>query len=398
MIFIVYSILALSLVNPLDPLIIRSCSFGTRLTMETSNQPVSPVMNVSDPALSPTVREDPPSPSVLETNRSQLPHNTYGAYNTVNVNPVNELWNIFWSEKSHRKQFFKTVDNLSKVKKSLSKVWFLTQCYKNNVIPKTMRTNTSPSDRFTEEGRRDWFKVQHERSRELVRVAVIEEKINLLSLRENLNISEKLLIQLGNGDVYLQGAIAERLEVRGRALLKQHNNTHNQKLRSLLTEYGQIIPPDLSKSGLSSINLSQLTTSSSNNRHFTKRSKRKRQNRRIARNVPQLWTNFSGSTLTEGEQRLLNKGLNFCPLRRRVNRTEAEVAFQRYSRSCRWKEFWASRALAPIEEEEEEEGEGEPVKSIFKDSTIKTNFPRKHPCPPQASRALECSPCRYHGR
>ena len=35
----------------------------------------------------------------------------------------------------------------------------------------------------------------------------------------------------------------------------------------------------------------------------------------------------------------------------RVNRTEAEAAFQRYSWSCRWKEYWAT--LPTIEEEEE---------------------------------------------
>ena len=69
-----------------------------------------------------------------------------------------------------------------------------------------------------------------------------------------------------------------------------------------------------------------------------------------------------------------------------MNRTKVEVAFQRYLRSCRWREFWESRALSSIQEEEREEEEC--VQSIFRDNSIKTNFPRKHPCPPRLQEHL----------
>ena len=48
-------------------------------------------------------------------------------------------------------------------------------------------------------------------------------------------------------------------------------------------------------------------------------------------------------SLSKHEEEVLNKGLNFCPMRRTVNRTEVEVAYQRYSRACRWKEFWFNK-------------------------------------------------------
>ena len=107
---------------------------------------------------------------------------------------------------------------MNKVKKSLSRVWFLTQCFKSNVIPKTMRYEARPSNTFSEEGCWDWHNVQHQKSMELIEVAVTEEKILLLTHREKLNLSEKKLIELGAGDVGLLGVITDKLEARGRSI------------------------------------------------------------------------------------------------------------------------------------------------------------------------------------
>ena len=76
-------------------------------------------------------------------------------------------------------------------------------------------------------------------------------------------------------------------------------------------------------------------------------------------------------------------------MRRTVNRTEVEVAYQRYSRACRWKEFWFSKNQEA--EEDDSNGDDEDTietQSIFQDKTIKTNFPRNHPCPPKLQEHL----------
>ena len=81
-----------------------------------------------------------------------------------------------------------------------------------------MRYEARPSNTFSEEGCWDWHNVQHQKSMELIEVAVTEEKILLLTHREKLNLSEKKLIELGAGDVGLLGVITDKLEARGRSI------------------------------------------------------------------------------------------------------------------------------------------------------------------------------------
>ena len=76
-----------------------------------------------------------------------------------------------------------------------------------------------------------------------------------------------------------------------------------------------------------------------------------------------LVTNLSSLTLTETQDSLLSRGLNFCPDPEKVNRTEMEARYARLSRVTRWREFCHGK----------HEGEKTGPKKIFKE--IKTNYP-----------------------
>ena len=119
----------------------------------------------------------------------------------------------------------------------------------------------------------------------------------------------------------------------GNSYLKQQNNHPRQKLRNLLIKRKMNIPEYLNEYGASCINLSYLSnmpTDTNTSRKFEKRNKRKRGNSKQNRKTRQLLKNYFKRDLSEGEQSALNEGLNFCPMRKKVNRTDAEVAFQRY--------------------------------------------------------------------
>ena len=74
-------------------------------------------------------------------------------------------------------------------------------------------------------------------------------------------------------------------------------------------------------------------------------------------------TNLSSVALTPAQDSLLSRGLNFCPDPGKVNWTEMEARYARFSRVTRWRELWHGKL----------EGEKIGPKNIFKE--IKTNYP-----------------------
>ena len=268
MIYIIYYILASSLVNPTDPATLTS-SFGMESIMETSNLQVSPVINLSDPTLTPSVQEELPSPTVLEEtlDGSQLPLNTKG------TDLSRENWKKFWQVKKNRKHFHKTSDMIKKVQVVVSKVWFLAKCLSLKVIPVTLQPNLKHSEHFSEQGHADWEGANFRAGNIFLRSAMNEEKVHLLTLREGVLTGEKELYNLAGMDTSLKVHISEKLRKIGRSYLKQQNNHHRQKLRNLLSKRKMNIPEYLNKSGASCINLSDLSnlsTDTNTSRKFEK--------------------------------------------------------------------------------------------------------------------------------
>ena len=78
-----------------------------------------------------------------------------------------------------------------------------------------------------------------------------------------------------------------------------------------------------------------------------------------------LTTNFSDFPLTLAQERVLNKGLNFCPQPSAVNRTKMEAGLKRMARTVSWADYF--QGLDP-----DREAEQEPT-SLIKEK--KSNFP-----------------------
>ena len=337
-------------------------------------------MDAFQPTPTPVAREDTPNLSVLEeTTGSQLPpFNHLGANSSCQ--PEKEIWSSFWSNKTKQKQFHKACDVMKKVQHSVSKIWFLTQCLSLCVAPRTCDT-IKPRFFSNDCDQREWIKLSEQTTKSIVTLAKNEEKVRLVILREQLCVSEIALHHESSEDPTMQGLISDALARRGKSFLKQANNTHKQRLCNLLNNKGFNVPDYLNKSSVSSINISNLSTTSS--RKFTKKSKRQKENKKKRQTPVQLVTNYTNTPLTPDQEHVLNLGLNFCPTRKSVNRTDVEVSCSKYGRGLRWTEFHWSKRKAEGDETDSGGEETLVRESIFKDPTIKTNLPRNHLCPPK---------------
>ena len=88
-------------------------------------------------------------------------------------------------------------------------------------------------------------------------------------------------------------------------------------------------------------------------------------NRQI--NHHSLVTNCSSFTLTEAQDKLLSRGLNFVPTPKSVNRSLMAARWQRFIRTVRWKEFWHGKV-----EGEPDPGVNAPNRVFQK---VKSNLP-----------------------
>ena len=77
---------------------------------------------------------------------------------------------------------------------------------------------------------------------------------------------------------------------------------------------------------------------------------------------------YSSIELNAAMDRVLNRGLNFCILPKRLDLTQVLVDFRRFKRTMVWKKFWFGR-----------EGENSQMSRIFKKK--KNNFPRNYRSP-----------------
>ena len=343
--------------------------------MRSDRESETQVIGLSQYTPLPDAQEATPTSLLLEkTFGSQLPPSPPGGSSLDDK----EMWRSFWNNKTCRKQFHKASDCIKKVKTVESKIKFLSQCIKLEVVPKTFRIKVKVSENFSEEGQRKCSNTCFQSSLVHIQTARSEARVSLAKLCESACAAEQSLHLYTPSNLRLQALVSDKLSEKGRSFLKQADNTHKQRLRNLLVEQGKQVPEHLNLSSYSSI-AETSNCSSASSRKFESRHRRKRKNKQKSRTKISLCSNYSSVKLSEDQESVLNLGLNFCPMRKHVNRTDVEVSCKRYIRSCRWREFWQDK---PTEIDTGHADDSE-VPSIFKDSTIKTNLPRNHPCPPR---------------
>ena len=155
--------------------------------MTPSDLQGAPVMDPfqSTPPLD--AREDTPILTVLEESHgSQLPPAHLGGSSLKNV-----IWKRFWTEKNNRKLFHKASDNLAKLKRATSKLWFLKQCLKYELVPKSCKTSIKCSENFSENGKQLWKAASFKASELFILTALDELKTTLVTLRECVCVREE---------------------------------------------------------------------------------------------------------------------------------------------------------------------------------------------------------------
>jgi len=78
-------------------------------------------------------------------------------------------------------------------------------------------------------------------------------------------------------------------------------------------------------------------------RRFCKKEKYRRVQRKVRRKSSRLTTNYSDYQLNPAEERVLNRGLNFCPQPAAVNRTKVEAGLERMARTVQWVDYYHGR-------------------------------------------------------
>ena len=137
----------------------------------------------------------------------------------------------------------------------MSKIWFLSKCYQNKVIPKILRIRTTPPRELSNKAVLVWKSVQDRQQLQYINIAQRElVKQDLAKQKDNLNRSMVTLYD-SIKDIELKVMLNEKMEVSRRSATTQCNNDHRQKLRTLLTSAGKEILPTLHRSAKSSLSL-----------------------------------------------------------------------------------------------------------------------------------------------
>ena len=94
----------------------------------------------------------------------------------------------------------------------------------------------------------------------------------------------------------------------------------------------------------------------------------KKQKAQLKRQLPSIVFNKSSIVLTQDQEDLLNRGLNFAVLPNRLDLTQILTDFRYFERTMVWIDFWFGR-----------DQDGQLGKRIFKKK--KTNFPKNYKIP-----------------
>ena len=102
---------------------------------------------------------------------------------------------------------------------------------------------------------------------------------------------------------------------------------------------------------LSDRHLQAAQVKSKKTRRFVKRGKYRRVQRKKTRGKVKLTTNYSDFVLTPAQERVLNRGLNFCPQPTAVNRTKVEASLKRMARTISLADYFHGMDREREEEE-----------------------------------------------
>lgn len=164
-----------------------------------------------------------------------------------------------------------------------------------------------------------------------LKIGLEEEKIFLESCKCEFRNS-KIRMHSTISEVSLHTFIENRLKSDQSRLKKQFYNMHKNKLVFLLTKNDKPIPNFLKDQS------PNVTNGSKKSRKFIRRTRYRRKIKQLNRRKNCLVINYSDIELSKDMISLLNRGLNFAIIPKKVNTTDVHAGFEKLSRSMKWKE------------------------------------------------------------
>lgn len=228
-----------------------------------------------------------------------------------------------------------------KLSKLYSTITFLQFCLKENITPPNFKIKNN-LHRTTGESASKVNNILQKTSTSLIKVAIENlQKDDDNTYKQHLNIIKELLHTIPESSD--QEAILEHLSkheavIRGKEIIKSHKKMSwlksDQKAKRTSVKNQSPMPCDLDNC---------TSDKQPKQRRFIKRNKWKKVQDRKKNQPISVIYDYSTIQMTEGMNKILNRGLNFCINPLKLNITEILVDYRKFERKMKWKEFWSDQ-------------------------------------------------------
>ena len=271
---------------------------------------------------------------------------------------------IKFTDKIH--QVNKKITVLEKMK---SRLWFLTECSKHNIVPNTLQLktpNTEPNKNEGSNTRNRYINNIKSASIKNLRIAR-QDAISCLKIFEE--EFDHFVENVNNGLTPDQKTqMKENIKKQIYKMKQISNSKHKKKLGHLKMKY------NIPKTNKENQRIPGVEKKKTTTRRFIRRSKyQKWKQTESKKQKLNLVVNLSDMVITEPMKSLLNRGLSFVPTPSNIDISQIKAQINKYERTVIWKEHHFNEDLEPTNLQKSDPNELM-TKNIFK--LDKTNLPR----------------------
>ena len=271
---------------------------------------------------------------------------------------------IKFTDKIH--QVNKKITVLEKMK---SRLWFLTECSKHNIVPNTLQLktpNTEPNKNEGSNTRNRYINNIKSASIKNLRIAR-QDAISCLKIFEE--EFDHFVENVNNGLTPDQKTqMKENIKKQIYKMKQISNSKHKKKLGHLKMKY------NIPKTNKENQRIPGVEKKKTTTRRFIGRSKyQKWKQTESKKQKLNLVVNLSDMVITEPMKSLLNRGLSFVPTPSNIDISQIKAQINKYERTVIWKEHHFNEDLEPTNLQKSDPNELL-TKNIFK--LDKTNLPR----------------------
>ena len=259
--------------------------------------------------------------------------------------PFEEFYSVI--DKPLRKTILVHQDLVKKTIKHKTQANFLQQCYVKKLVPPTFKIKHCHQMIFSEKSEKKWQ--NNIRTLELNNLKIACEEIKSLvkNFEKDVEKSKNSFFLRLCGEE--QNIVDSELLVRYKRLYEIETNRLKNKLLYINTKYHHSTQPSVNPVNNNNPLVNENQRVNDNNkkkRRFIKRNRYRRKMRKLSKKpIENICINYSSHIITDAENSLLNKHLNYVPIPEKVNVNQLEYDMARFRRSCRWQEHFEGAEL-----------------------------------------------------